>query len=160
MIQVKRIYEPAADADGVRVLVDRFWPQGITRFDAHVAHWLKDVAPSTELRRWFGRRPERWTEFRHRYRAELAENTALGELRNLSKGRLVTLLHGANGIEYNHALILAAVLGRKHAPRSEKIPTKADAVDVSSPVRFAWQPDDTFMANGAASQKSSRPRPK
>jgi uncharacterized protein YeaO (DUF488 family) len=160
VIQVKRIHEPVTDADGVRVLVDRFWPQGITRFDAHIAHWLKDVAPSTELRRWFGRRPERWTEFRRRYRAELAENAALGELRNLSKGHLVTLLHGASGTEYNHALILASVLGRKHAPRSERKPVKASAVEVSSPICFARRAGDNFMARDSALKKSSRPRSK
>jgi uncharacterized protein YeaO (DUF488 family) len=160
VIQVKRIYEPAEDADGVRVLVDRFWPQGITRFDAHIAHWLKEVAPSTELRRWFGYRLERWTEFHRRYRAELAENSALGELRDLSKGRLVTLLHGGGGAEYNHALILAAVLGRSHAPRSQRRTTNASVVEVSSPVLIALQVDDAFMVRGSIMKKPSRPRQK
>jgi DNA-binding transcriptional LysR family regulator len=84
-----------------------------------VVFWDKAVAPTTELHRWFGHRPERWKEFQRRYRAELARNPAVAELRKLGRGRIVTLLTAAPDIEHTHPLVLAAVLGRKRAPRSE-----------------------------------------
>jgi uncharacterized protein YeaO (DUF488 family) len=120
MIQVKHIYESALEVDGVRVLVDRTWPQGISRFDAKIDHWLKEVAPSTDLRRWFGQLPERWEEFRRRYRLELADNTAVEELRFLIKGRLVTLLYGAPDPERNNAVILARFLRDCPATKTAK----------------------------------------
>jgi len=109
---IKRIYEPVTNDDGMRILVDRIWPQGITRFDARIARWDREVAPTTELRRWFGHKPERWKEFQHRYRAELAGNPAVSELRKLGKAQVVTLLYAARDIEHNHALVLKAVLNR------------------------------------------------
>jgi len=109
-IKIKRIYEPPADSDGIRILVDRLWPQGISRYDAKIGFWEKDTAPSTELRKWFGHKPERWQEFRRRYRAELKHNPVANELRKFARRRLVTLLYGARDQEHNHALVLAAFL--------------------------------------------------
>jgi uncharacterized protein YeaO (DUF488 family) len=111
--QIKRIYEPAEDRDGVRVLVDRIWPRGISRFDAKISRWEKDVAPTTELRHWFGHRPERWAEFQRRYRAELAHNSAVAELRKLGKAQPVTLLYAARDVEHNQARVLLDILSRR-----------------------------------------------
>lgn len=108
--RIKRIYEPPSEDDGIRVLVDRLWPRGISRFDAQIADWKRDVAPSAELRRWFGHKPERWTGFQHRYRAELADNPALAELRKLGRGKTVTLLYGARDARHNQAQVLVSVL--------------------------------------------------
>lgn len=110
--RIKRIYEPAQEDDGIRILVDRIWPQGISRFDAKIVQWNRDVAPTTELRRWFGHQPERWKEFQRRYRTELAHNAAVAELRKMGKGHVVTLLYAARDTEHNHALVLASVLRR------------------------------------------------
>jgi uncharacterized protein YeaO (DUF488 family) len=111
--RIKRIYEPVADDDGLRVLVDRVWPQGITRFDARIARWDREVAPTTELRRWFRHQPERWKEFQRRYRSELTRNPAVAELRKLGKAQSVTLLYAARDTAHNHALVLASILNRR-----------------------------------------------
>ena len=96
-IRTKRVYEPAESADGTRVLVDRVWPRGLTKARAGVDLWLKALAPSTELRTWFGYDPSRWEEFRARYRAELDRNgEALEQLRELTARGSVTLLYGAH----------------------------------------------------------------
>ncbi len=109
-LHVARIYE-ARDREstsGYRVLVDRVWPRGISREDAAVDAWLRDVAPSPELRRWFGHDPARFAEFARRYRAELDGNTAVAELRRLlSEHDDVTLLYGARDTEHNQAVVLA-----------------------------------------------------
>jgi uncharacterized protein YeaO (DUF488 family) len=106
-LRIKRVYEPAEAGDGARVLVDRVWPRGVTKEAAALTLWLKDIAPSTELRKWFGHEPERWEEFRRRYHAELEQDQdALAELRELrGKGR-VTLLYGAHDTEHNQAVAL------------------------------------------------------
>ncbi|KRA55747.1 DUF488 domain-containing protein [Devosia sp. Root635] len=102
---VKRIYEPSAPGDGTRVLVDRLWPRGMTRAEAQIDQWLKAVAPSPALRKWFGHDPANWDEFGHRYRAELAANTeAVDQLRGMH-GK-VTLLYAAHDERHNHALVL------------------------------------------------------
>jgi uncharacterized protein YeaO (DUF488 family) len=116
-IKIKRIYEPPADSDGIRILVDRIWPRGISRYDAHIEFWEKDVAPTTELRKWFGHKPERWAEFRRRYRAELKHNPAVEALRKFARRRLVSLLYAAHDQEHNHALVLAAFLRLRASPR-------------------------------------------
>jgi uncharacterized protein YeaO (DUF488 family) len=110
-IAVKRIYETPAAADGQRVLVDRIWPRGVRKQDAALTLWLKDIAPSDELRRWFGHEPVRWAEFQKRFRAELDGNgEAVEQLRALlGKGR-VTLLYGAHDEAHNNAVALAAYL--------------------------------------------------
>lgn len=107
-IRIKRVYEPAAAEDGTRVLVDRLWPRGLKRDAAKIDLWVKDVAPSTELRRWFGHDPSRWSEFRKRYRAELAHNPgATAVVEELTKKRKpLTLLFGAKDSEHNNAVVL------------------------------------------------------
>ncbi len=106
-VRVKRVYDPQASDDGVRVLVDRLWPRGMKRDEAGIDLWLKDVAPSPGLRRWFGHDPARWPGFQDRYRAELADNAALNELLAIIKqGKRVTLLFGARDLKHNNAVAL------------------------------------------------------
>ncbi|TIT77673.1 MAG: DUF488 domain-containing protein [Mesorhizobium sp.] len=110
-IAVKRVYEAPAKADGQRVLVDRIWPRGVAKEDAALALWLKDIAPSDELRKWFGHEPERWPEFRKRYWAELdANKEAVAELRDVLREGKVTLLYGAHDEAHNNAVALAGYL--------------------------------------------------
>ena len=113
-VRLKRVYEPPASEDGVRVLVDRLWPRGLRKADAGIAHWMKDIAPSSELRRWFGHDPERWQEFRRRYASELQQHAAeLDELRELARRRTVTLLFGARDEQHNDAVVLRDTLLRE-----------------------------------------------
>ena len=111
-IRLKRAYDPPSPDDGVRILVDRLWPRGLARDAAKVDHWLKEVAPSAELRRWFGHDPDRWPEFRKRYRAELVRNAAaVAALRELMKAaRPVTLLFAAKDVAHNNAVALKEFL--------------------------------------------------
>jgi uncharacterized protein YeaO (DUF488 family) len=108
--QIKRVYDVPSAADGARVLVDRLWPRGLSKVAARVDLWMKDVAPSPALRQWFGHDPDRFTEFKRRYRAELATHSALEELRRLGGKRRVTLLYGAKDPEINHAVVLLQAL--------------------------------------------------
>jgi uncharacterized protein YeaO (DUF488 family) len=112
MIRIKRIYEPAAEDDGLRILVDRVWPRGISRYDAKIDHWFREIAPSTDLRKWFGHKPERWQEFRRRYGAELKANPALQQLHALTFHKRATLLYAARDCEHNNAVALRSVLDR------------------------------------------------
>lgn len=110
-VVVKRIYEPAAPRDGYRILVDRLWPRGIKKEDAAIDTWLKEVAPSTELRKWFHGGEGSFADFKKKYLAELKENPALKELIALVKAnKKVTLLFGAKDEEENHAIVLAGLL--------------------------------------------------
>jgi uncharacterized protein YeaO (DUF488 family) len=106
-LRVRRVYDPPAASDGCRVLVDRLWPRGLTREAAQVDHWLRELAPSNELRKWFAHDPARWDEFRQRYAGELqtpAAAAALVELRALSAAHpVVTLLYGARDTTHNNA---------------------------------------------------------
>ena len=111
-VGLKRAYEAASDSDGTRVLVDRLWPRGVTKAKARIDVWLKDVAPSTQLRKWFGHDPGKWTEFQRRYRAELKGSEALAELRKLAREGHVTLVYGAKDEEHNDAVVLAKLLRR------------------------------------------------
>ena len=111
-VALKRAYEAASDSDGTRVLVDRLWPRGVTKAKARIDVWLKDVAPSTQLRKWFGHDPGKWTEFQRRYRAELKGSEALAELRKLAREGHVTLVYGAKDEEHNDAVVLAKLLRR------------------------------------------------
>jgi uncharacterized protein YeaO (DUF488 family) len=112
-IVIKRVYEPASPHDGRRILVDRLWPRGLSKKDLGDALWLKDVAPSAELRKWFGHKPERWTEFRKRYFAELRKNDgAVDVLRAQIKRGRTTLLYSAHDTEHNQAAALAEYLTR------------------------------------------------
>lgn len=105
-LSLKRAYEPPAESDGTRILVDRLWPRGLDKQHAAIDEWLKDVAPSPELRKWFGHDPARWPEFRRRYLAELADNEATARLRKLVREHRVTLVYGARDTEHNQAVIL------------------------------------------------------
>jgi uncharacterized protein YeaO (DUF488 family) len=110
-IRIKRVYEPQSPDDGKRILVDRLWPRGLSKEKAGVDLWLKDIAPSTELRKWFGHDPAKWTEFQKRYRAEEKENAEpLTALKREAKAGLVTLLFGAKDEEHNEAIILQSIL--------------------------------------------------
>lgn len=107
MLKVKRVYEPQSDGDGFRILVDRLWPRGLRKDEAGVDLWLKDIAPSKELRRWFGHDPEKWQEFRRRYRDELEQNgAAVADLRQRVEGRPATLLFAARDAEHNNVVAL------------------------------------------------------
>jgi uncharacterized protein YeaO (DUF488 family) len=122
-IAVKRIYEAASSADGVRVLVDRLWPRGLTKEAATVKFWLRDLAPSTELRHWFHANPEAWQLFRKRYLKELtnpAASAAVEKLHGLAEGkRKVTLLYASKNEEHNNAIVLKELLeGRPKPPSS------------------------------------------
>lgn len=108
-IQIKRVYEPADHTDGYRVLVDRLWPRGLTKESAAVDEWLRNIAPSAELRRWFGHEPERWTDFKRRYLDELHNEpaaAALERLREVAARQRVTLLYGAKDEAHNNAVVL------------------------------------------------------
>ncbi len=110
-LAVKRVYEPVAESDGQRVLVDRLWPRGLSKEKAQLDLWLKDIAPSDDLRHWFGHDPGRWTEFQKRYRAELdGKGETLAELRGLMANGKVTLLFAAHDEQHNNAVALAAYL--------------------------------------------------
>ncbi|HVO14872.1 MAG TPA: DUF488 family protein [Alphaproteobacteria bacterium] len=114
MIRVKRVYDPPARADGTRILIDRVWPRGLSKKAVDADEWLKDVAPSTALRRWFGHDPAKWTEFRRRYAAELAEqDAAVAHLRALARRGTVTLVFAARDAEHSNAAALKAYLERK-----------------------------------------------
>ncbi len=111
MIKCKRIYEQPTPADGRRLLVDRLWPRGISREAARIDDWLKEVAPSDELRRWFNHDPARWDEFRVRYRTELADREPLlDRLRQEAGQGPVTLLFAAKDEEHNNAVVLKEIL--------------------------------------------------
>jgi uncharacterized protein YeaO (DUF488 family) len=107
MLRIKRTYDPPAGGDGRRILVERLWPRGMTKDAVAADAWIKDVAPSTELRRWFGHRVDRWEEFRRRYRRELAANpSAWAPILDAQRHRTVTLLYSANDVLHNGALVL------------------------------------------------------
>ncbi len=110
MIKIKRAYEAAAASDGKRVLVDRIWPRGVTKEEADIDWWAKDVAPSTELRKWFGHDPEKWPEFRKRYRQELKGNEELKKIGEMAKGGDLTLVYSAKDEEHNQARVLLELL--------------------------------------------------
>jgi uncharacterized protein YeaO (DUF488 family) len=117
-IAIKRAYEPAAKNDGRRILVDRLWPRGVKRDTAGIDEWMKDVAPSTALRRWFAHDPARWKEFIQRYRKELASpsaEAAMERLRKLASDRKVTLVYAAADSEHNNAVALRTILGARTA---------------------------------------------
>jgi uncharacterized protein YeaO (DUF488 family) len=110
-VRLKRAYEPAAPDDGVRVLVDRLWPRGLRKADAAIDRWMKDIAPSTELRRWFGHDPERWPALHRRYSQELLQQAvAIDELRELARGGRVTLVFAAHDEAHNDAVVLRDAL--------------------------------------------------
>lgn len=113
MIKLKRIYEKPEKSDGYRVLVDRLWPRGLSKEKAAVHLWLKDIAPSDRLRKWFGHDPKKWQVFQKRYKKEIAANKAVfNKLRSIAKKeKNVTLLYAAKDKEHNQAVVLKNLLG-------------------------------------------------
>lgn len=110
-VQIKRVYEPYAESDGYRVLVDRLWPRGISKDEAHVDQWLKEVAPSTELRQWFHHEEGKWREFEAKYRQELKNSEALKELTGLvRKHKILTLVYSAKDEKNNQAIVLKELI--------------------------------------------------
>ena len=110
-VQTKRAYESPAAEDGTRVLVDRLWPRGLKKTDAAIDHWAKDLAPSTELRKWFGHDPARWEEFRRRYSEELSEHREdIARLRDLARKGRITLVYAAHDEAHNDAVVLREIL--------------------------------------------------
>lgn len=111
-VRTKRVYEPASADDGYRVLVDRVWPRGVSKEDAAVDEWARELAPSTDLRKWFAHKPERFEQFRRRYRDELnAREDEIEALRTRGRKQTVTLLFGARDVEHNNAVVLAELVG-------------------------------------------------
>jgi len=113
LIQAKRVYEPASASDGYRVLVDRLWPRGMTKEAAQIDRWMREVAPSDALRRWFGHDAERWDEFRQRYRHELSgpdRRDAVNELVRQARRGPLTLVYAARDPAHNDAIVLRDVL--------------------------------------------------
>ena len=114
MIKLKRVYEPAASGDGIRFLVERLWPRGVKKSELQMEAWLKDVAPSTELRQWFGHDPDKWSDFRERYFRELrAKPDAVGPIIAAAKHKTVTLLYSSHDGEHNNAVALREYIGRR-----------------------------------------------
>jgi len=127
-VQIRRAYEPPHAGDGYRVLVDRLWPRGRSKASLRLAAWDKDLAPSAALRMWFGHDPARWTEFKHRYHAELRTPErvrALDALAERARAGMVTLVYGARDEQHNEARVLAQKIerrvrvARRTTPRSE-----------------------------------------
>lgn len=113
MIKLKRAYDEPKPQDGRRVLVDRIWPRGVSRDEADLDEWMKEIAPSDSLRKWFGHDPERWDEFRERYFEELDDRSEMVEkLREWSDGHTLTLVYGASDEEHNNAVALKEYLQR------------------------------------------------
>jgi uncharacterized protein YeaO (DUF488 family) len=119
-IKLKRAYESPARGDGTRILIDRLWPRGVRKADAAIDEWIKELAPSTPLRKWFGHDPARWKEFRRRYAAEVQEHPEqLRRLRNLARKKPITLVYSAHDEIHNDAVALRDfLLGRKAKGRA------------------------------------------
>jgi uncharacterized protein YeaO (DUF488 family) len=118
-VKARRIYDPALPEDGTRALVDRIWPRGVSKARAHLDEWCKDIAPSTELRKWYSHDPALFEEFARRYRDELSESTraaALAHLRDLAKKRTLTLLTATKSADLSEAAVLADLVGSGKRP--------------------------------------------
>lgn len=114
MIRLKRIYEPASEEDGIRILVDRLWPRGIKKTDAKINEWLKDIAPSAELRKWFSHDTSKWQEFRKRYISELEKkHDVIIRLRTEARDKTITFLFAARDAKHNNAVVLKEMLQGK-----------------------------------------------
>jgi uncharacterized protein YeaO (DUF488 family) len=122
-IKLKRIYEEYSSHDGYRILVDRLWPRGVSRDNAHVDEWLKEISPSAELRKWFAHDPERWKEFARRYQAELELNhEQVGQLYELiSREKVVTLLYAAKDDQHNNAVVLKNFIDAWPQPKKKAV---------------------------------------
>lgn len=114
MVKIKRVYEPASDEDGKRILIDRLWPRGMKKEEAKIDEWLKEIAPSNELRKWFAHDPEKWQEFRKRYRQELKDKAEIiKRLRKEAQKETITFLFSAHDTEHNNAVALKEVIGQR-----------------------------------------------
>jgi uncharacterized protein YeaO (DUF488 family) len=154
-IRIKRAYEPVAQDDGTRILVDRLWPRGVTKDALAIGHWMKEIGPSDLLRRWFGHDPKRWDEFCRRYRAELTKQAALlEELRGLARGGVLTLVYGARDDAHNNAVVLREALLK--APRAGK--KKAPAV--VKPAAGASKKKSARVSTRRAASRQARRSPK
>ncbi len=112
MLKIKRAYETPSKDDGVRVLIDRLWPRGVSKQKAKIDLWLKDIAPSDNLRKWFGHKPGRWEGFRERYLNELKDKpAAVGELEKISHQKPTTLVYAAKDKEHNNAVVIKDLVG-------------------------------------------------
>lgn len=119
MIRTKRVYREASSRDGVRILVDRVWPRGISKERARIVAWRKELAPTTSLRKWFGHESTRWAEFRRRYHAELRRSGMMEALRNLarlSRKKTITLVYGAADEQHNQAVVLKTLIDKCSKP--------------------------------------------
>lgn len=133
-IHIKRAYDSPSTHDGTRILVDRLWPRGLKKTDAVISQWMKEIAPSNELRRWFGHDPERWEEFRRRYERELeAQGGLLGELRELAKRGPVTLIYSAHDETHNQAVVLRETL--LHESSAGSLPARGTGIGLTAPQR-------------------------
>jgi len=113
-IKIKRVYEKAVKDDGLRILVDRLWPRGVKKEEADWDEWLKELAPSTELRKWFDHDPEKWPDFKRKYKEELKSNEAVANfIRDHKKGKTITLLYSAHDEAHNQAMVLQEYLEKK-----------------------------------------------
>ena len=111
MLKLKRVYDPCAKADGMRVLVDRLWPRGMKKEEAGVDLWLKEIAPSDALRKWFSHDPDKWQEFKKRYKKELEDGQdVIEDLKKAAQKETVTLLYAAKDTERNNAVVLKAII--------------------------------------------------
>jgi len=123
-VRLKRAYEQPSPSDGYRVLIDRLWPRGVSKTEARLDDWVRELAPSAELRRWFGHDPKRFAEFRRRYVMELRrKRRQLAELRRHAKSGRLTLVYSAHDIEHNDAVVLAEILRRGLPSRIDAAPT-------------------------------------
>lgn len=110
-VKLKRAYEPPAAEDGIRILIDRLWPRGVSKANAALDQWMRDISPSTELRKWFGHDPARWKEFRRRYAEEVHQNAdLLRQLRALARQGTITLVYSAHDDVHNDAVVLRNLL--------------------------------------------------
>ncbi|HKU08199.1 MAG TPA: DUF488 domain-containing protein [Bradyrhizobium sp.] len=123
-VRLKRAYEPPASVDGTRVLIDRLWPRGVRKANADIDEWMKEIAPSAGLRKWFGHDPERWPEFRRRYRSEIkGHSSEFRRLRELARKGNLTLVYAARDEAHNDAVVLRDLLvasARSHPPIQRK----------------------------------------
>lgn len=119
LLGIRRIYEKASITDGKRILVDRLWPRGVRKSTSNIDFWMKDIAPSEKLRRWFNHDPKKWMAFKKRYEAELRKNPAFAALQEKIRVEDVTLVYAANDGKKNNAAALAALL-KSHAPKPKK----------------------------------------
>jgi uncharacterized protein YeaO (DUF488 family) len=116
VVKIKKVYEPVSEQDGKRILVDRIWPRGLKKEEARLDEWLREIAPSTPLRKWFGHDPGKWPAFRKKYKEELKSHADLiKRLRSEAKKKTVTLLFSARNEDQNQAVVLKEVLDRERA---------------------------------------------